>query len=302
MERGGVSARTRAVQVGLAAVLGLAAGLLLVARDGPESNVRPAEAVSVVGSVTPSLHVFGDPVEARVEVVVDSATVDPASVRVDPEFAPYELAGRARVERIQVGDVGVVRFTYRLLCHKEGCDASGARGVVALPSARVLYHFREGTGNAVAPLDWPSFEVISRATDVDVDRIRWEAAEVTLPPVSHRFDATALAVVLLVLAALAVGLAAWLVRRAWRTPASAIAVSGGMTARPPRLERAFVQARSAATNGDSGRRRRALERVALELTALGQYELADEARSLAWSPREATDDDVDTLAARAEVT
>ncbi len=233
---------------------------------------------------------------------MDAAAVDPASVKIDPEFTPYELAGPTRIERTRVGDVGVARFTYPLLCHKEACDPSGERGVVAFPTGRVLYHFREGTGNAVATLEWPTFEVVSRVSDLDVDRIRWQAAEVTLAPVSRRFGATTLIVVLLLLAALAGGVALRLFQHVWRSPAAAVIGGGALTTRPARLELAFVEARSASTNGDASRTRRALERVALELTAAGRGELAEEARALAWSPREATDADVDTLAARAEVT
>jgi hypothetical protein len=60
-------------------------------------------------------------------------------------------------------------------------------------------------------------------------------------------------------------------------------------------------ARAAAANGDLPRRRRALESVARELGRIDLVELAADARTLAWSPREATRDDVEELARRAEL-
>jgi hypothetical protein len=49
------------------------------------------------------------------------------------------------------------------------------------------------------------------------------------------------------------------------------------------------------------KRRRALESVARELRSAGFDDLAVEARTLAWSPEEATSTDVEQLARRAEL-
>ena len=68
-----------------------------------------------------------------------------------------------------------------------------------------------------------------------------------------------------------------------------------MDARPP-LVRALDAARLASLNGAVPERRRALERVARELTALGETELAARARTLAWSPDGASRQAVEDLA------
>ena len=70
--------------------------------------------------------------------------------------------------------------------------------------------------------------------------------------------------------------------------------------RPP-LARALDLARADLGNGAAAPdRRRALERVARELSTLGRDDLADEARSLAWSPRACTPEEIETFARRAE--
>ena len=276
------------VTLALAVLAGIVAGLLWLARDTAGTSARSTDAISVTGTVTPEVHVFGDRVEAEIVVVIDPAVVDAASVRVDQEFAPYEVAGRATVARSVSGGVGVVRFTYPLRCLREGCDALSSRGVVELPTGRVLYRFAAARGTAVSPLDWPPFEVVSRVSSEDVERIRWRAAEATLPPVTPRVDPAVLVGLVLLLAALLAGSALWLVQRVWLLPRTSAQDDGPVGDPRTRLEQALLQLREASRNGDSPLRRRALERVALELAAVGRPDLADAARGLAWSPGEAT--------------
>ena len=40
-------------------------------------------------TLSPQQHMFGDPVRARIEVVLDAERVDPDSVKVRANFAPY---------------------------------------------------------------------------------------------------------------------------------------------------------------------------------------------------------------------
>jgi hypothetical protein len=67
------------------------------------------------------------------------------------------------------------------------------------------------------------------------------------------------------------------------------------SARLTPLERALQLARDASRNG-SGDPRRALERVARELAADGKPALAGRARTLAWSPHQASTEQIDELA------
>lgn len=287
------------VLVVVVVLVGALAGLLWLAHDETSGSARPSDIVRIDASVSPDAHLFGEPVAATVDVVVDGSVVDVDSVRVEPDFTPYEAVGPARVERSSAGDVGVVRLTYTLRCLKEGCDASGARGLVELPTGRVVYRFLGGSGASFAALDWPAFEVAARVSDADVELIRWRAAEAALPAVDTRFDPTVLAAVLVAAAVLLSALAVWLARRLWLEPRAGLDADGvGVVTAAP-LERALALVRDASRNGDLARRRRALERVAVELGAVGRVELAEEARALAWSPREATEAEVEALAVRA---
>jgi hypothetical protein len=289
--------------IGLVVVVGLGviAGLLWLAHDGQQA-AAPEDALQIDARVDPAVHVFGDPVTATVEVVVDTTTVDLESVRIEPDFSPYELSGPRTVERTTSGGAGVVRFTYPLRCVREGCDASGARGLVEMPVGRVLYRFAGSPGIARAPLDWPAFEVTSRVSDEDVELIRWRAAEATLPAVDRRFDASSLAVALLVVSLALAGVAVWLAWRIWHVPSAETDAAGEADAPAPPLERALALVLDASREGDRVRTRRGLERVALELGDAGRPELADHARSLAWSPREATAGQVQELCDRIRAT
>lgn len=289
----------RLLQLGLAALVGLVVGLVWLAGSS-EETLRPGEAIEIRADITPDAHVFGEPVVATVEALVDTTVIDLSSVRVNTDFAPYEQVGDRTVERQRSGGIGVVTFRYPLQCLEEGCDTTGARGLAEFETGRVVYRFHDGLNDAFGALDWPPFEVASRVSDDDVEDIRWRAAETSLPEPSYRGDPRWLAGVLLALAAAFVAGAVLLVRRRWWRPADA-----GLALEPAgpaetRLARALTLARDASLNGDIPRRRRALERVARELGAVNRPDLELEARALAWSQEGSTQTDVESLARRVE--
>lgn len=286
--------------VAAAVVVGFALGQALLSGGDEEVTTRPPDVVSVTAALSPTVHAFGDPVDATVDVVVDADQVDLGSVQLQPTFDPYERVGPPVVERTRSGPVGRVTYRYRLVCLREGCDAAEARGVSDLPLARVRYRFADRAGNAFEAFDWPLLEVASRVADEDVEQIRWRAEERELPAVSYRFGATGAAVLLVGLAvalALASVLLAW---RLWRPQRAAVADEERGAPRSA-LERALDAALEAADGDGAPERRRALERAARELAAHGRAELADDARALAWAPRGASADDIAGLAARAGV-
>lgn len=289
-----------AFQLGIAALAGLVIGLVWLARSDDEGLSRPSQSIEVRTDITPDAHVFGQQVVATVEALVDTTEIDPGSVRVLTDFAPYEPAGERTIERRSSAGVSLVTFRFPLHCLQEGCDTSTARGVAEFETGRIVYRFRVGSGDAFGALDWPAFEVASRVSADDVDRIRWRAAETTLPDPSHRVDPAWLATLLLAVAALLAASAVVLARRMlWRDTADASSTEQ-LVPSATRLERALALARDASLNGDVPRRRQALERVARELGAVGRPGLAAEAHALAWSPAASTEDDVESLARRAE--
>jgi hypothetical protein len=290
----------RVFQLGVAVLAGLVVGLVWLAGSGDDRVTRPSQSIEVRTDMTPDAHVFGQQVVATVEALVDTSEIDPASVRVETDFAPYELAGPRTIERRVSPGVALVTFRFPLRCLQEGCDTSTARGVAEFETGRIVYRFRAGAGDAFGALDWPAFEVASRVSADDVDRIRWRAAETTLPDVSYRVDPTWLAALLLAGAAVLAAGAAVLARRVWWGGPDETASTEQPVQSATRLERALALARDASLNGDVPRRRQALERVARELGAVDYPELAAEARALAWSPAGSTEDEVEGLARRAE--
>jgi len=285
-------------QVLLAILVGLAIRELWLAREDSGGTPRAApETLAVQTSIAPDVHTFGDPVVATVDVVADAGFIKPDTIRVEADFAPYELAGAATVDRKIVDGVAHVVFHYPLRCLKEGCDAAAARGLAQLEQGFVHYRFVEGSGPGRHILDWPSFEVASRVSAGDLEALRWRASETALPSVSTRVGPVGLALVLLALAAVLAGAAFWLARRLWRTEPEQ-AVEDELVERSP-LERALDLVLAESQNGASSPdRRRTLERLARELNAVGQRGLADDARALAWSPDSASGQDIAGFARR----
>jgi hypothetical protein len=289
-----------AVQIAVAVLVGLAIReLWLAARGEGDAAVVPRSAVAVTADVAPNVVAFGSPLVATADVVADARIVRPDSIRLQTNFDPYQLAGEPTVERHMTGNAAHLRFRFPLRCLREGCDPAAARGVAQFQPGLVRYRFRDSLGGGRDIVDWPAVVVASRVAAADVEAIRWRASDTDLPAVTTRFGPKTLAVVLLLGAlALAAG-AVWLGRRLWHVPAAPES-DEARPARPP-LERALELARAGSANGAAAAdRRKALERVARELEALGLGSLADDARALAWSPRPSGTDEVERLALRAE--
>ena len=289
-----------------AVVVGLAVGVL-ARGDGEEplgagAPLTTQEPVAVTSQVEPDGVFFGQPVVARVDVQVDARQVDPGRVRVDAVFDPYTAAGPRTVERVDSGGTTRLTFRYPLRCLGEGCDPASDRGLVEFEPGRVSYLYRDASREdrrLGEEIDWAPFVVTGRVGQDAVRDIRWRAEQSSLAAVTYRVEPRTTAIVLLALAVALAALAAalaWLVwgrGRGSETDAEA-------SAQAP-LALVLAAARAAARNGDVPKRRRALESVARELRSAGFGDLAVEARTLAWSPQEATSADVEELASRAEL-
>ena len=73
--------------------------------------------------MTPSTHLFGDAIVARVDVVFDPAEFDPDRLRVRLRFEPYEAVGGIRETRRRSGRLVHVRYEAALRCLHVGCLA-----------------------------------------------------------------------------------------------------------------------------------------------------------------------------------
>lgn len=288
-----------------AIVVGLAVAVLV--RGDGEAPVGDAtvpltqDPLRVASQVQPNGAFFAQPVEARVDVQLDTTQVDPARVRVQVEFDPYVADGAPSVERVESGRTLRLTYRYPLRCLAQGCDPAEERGLVDFPTGRVIYAYQGDVRRRplAEEIDWEPFIVTGRVSGTAVRDIEWRASESSLEAVTFRSAPRATAFVLLALAALLAAGAAAIAWKLWGGRRSAEA-DGDDASRTP-LAVVLEAARVAAANGDLPRRRRALESVARELGRIELVELAADARTLAWSPREATRDDVEELARRAEV-
>lgn len=264
---------TGAVVAGLAVVFAV-----VLLRRSSEPSVRLAgPPVSVVRTVSPQDPQFGDTVTATVDVAVDGRRVDPDSVRVQSDFAPYEVVSSGRRVR-RTGDVSTIRFVYRLQCLELACTPRGDRTTVRFAALRMVYD-TQGRSGALRS-GWPALRVHSRVTAADLRRPFFRAGPPQVSATDYRLPPRptgwALLALALLLAAGGVGVVAWSELHGRRRPRS----SSTQT-----LETILRELAAASSNGDSGRRRRTLERLAQELAPLDEP-LSEESRVLAWAPQD----------------
>jgi hypothetical protein len=276
-------------------VLGLLAAFLW--RSASDESRAPEELptqIAVQTRVDPRVHGIGDPIMAELVVLVDTKVVDPDTVRPLIDYEPYDRIGD--VERTVTKSGSVTKFSYRipLMCLAEACAPSESDPITELPTGTVFYRFRQAPRPVSREIEWPQMSLVERASDEEVQGGQWRVDQPAISAVSYRVSPGWLALLLFVasLAFLLVAAAiVWQFVESRREPEPEPVVD----TRPP-LERALDAARDASLNGDVPERRRALERVARELTALEEEELAARARTLAWSPEGASRQAVEDLA------
>ena len=290
--------RPRLLFVLVLSAVGVVTTLAIVAIAGLGDEVNTAgqavpgrAPVTVKADVTPRTHLFGDTLVARLDVVVDRDAVSPGLPRVVRSFAPY-VVERVTTVRRDAGRFSQLRYTFRLRCLREACLSTSGRAKVRFDPVRVLYRSPAGEARVVRT-SWPPVELYSRLASVPKEEEQsssrfntpvmapWRADLTALPAVSHRWSPTLIIAVLLLAAGLLVLPACVLVYLAlpWRASPS---WESWLALLPP-IERALAVLERARTQGDGPARRRALERLGMELRAQGAEELAREALELAWT-------------------
>jgi hypothetical protein len=238
-------------------------------------SVRLVRAASVERSLSPEDPQFGDTVTATIDVFVDSRRVDLRSVAVKTGFAPYRVVSSKRTTHRQ-GDVGIVHIEDRLRCLEVACVPPGDRRTFRFAPVQVDY--RNGSRSVTLRAPGPELRVHARVTAADTARPVFRVGPPQATRTGYRFPPEPTGYVLLALAALlTVGGAALLVR------AGLLGLRLRGRAREAPLERILRELAAASTNGDSGRRRRALEELARELEPVDEP-LSAESRVLAWAP------------------
>jgi hypothetical protein len=291
--------------------LGLLAALALLAPAcGGDDEETPAvpqgRFVATSRLLTPSTHLFGDTVSARVDVVVDRDHLDPGRVRLKAEFPPYERVGGIAVERRDYDRYTRLRFDIKLRCLGLACLAGAvspgitpAGGAPEARRAEKIYRFRPAHVYYDAPgaqkprhlkrVWWPRLEALTRISPSEPGLTfalssPFRTTISSLPGLTYRISPTLLGTALLLAAALLLILPArfgWSWLRSRRRPPP---VEEALELTP--LERALVLVEQTRESVDGEDRRKALEVLAVELDTSERADQAGEARALAWSPSE----------------
>ncbi|HET7572095.1 MAG TPA: hypothetical protein VFJ77_05425 [Gaiellaceae bacterium] len=289
----------------------LAAALAALAAAGPAAALLPQiPSGSAVGegvplkayaSVTPTVHLFGDLVTARVAIVADTKWVDPLRVRVRTDFSPYTEARPPRVRRLRSGRFQQITWTWTLHCLTARCvpivPPSDKFHVFTFHSAHIDYLRPDGARAYGIDARFPPVEVLSQVspglayTLLKTNQLNWQLAFSPVPRPSYRLAPRTLFAVALGLAGLfALGGLAALGRWAlgFRSPKTALA------GQRPALERALALFLWAHERGDDTLQRKALERIAGELEP-GGHDRSQAARAIAWAPEAPEDEDVQAI-------
>jgi hypothetical protein len=258
-----------------------------------------AEPITVNGTIGPQQHLFGDPVRARVDVILDSKRIDPDSVKVLVNFAPYRPLVPPRRSKSSVGRITQLRFDYLLDCLGFRCLPNGQRKF-DLHDATVAYRSNGAAGVQTEPVDWPLLQSAGR---INPNRM-WEAQlrgeYLDLGPVGYRVSPTTVEVAALVLAVLFGAAALILILRL--LPLGRLAERLGLKTVDRRTSLALALARVRETADDErpDEGRRALERLARELRRVENPELAWAASQLAWSRQFPADGRLTALSSKVE--
>jgi hypothetical protein len=264
------------------ATAGRPRGLPLPATTYPDAALRVPGGIGLAVLVDPASPHFGDRVTATVEILVDPRQVDPDSVRVVTDFAPYRAAAPPHRSRREARGLVTIRHRFRLLCLRAPCrpPVGGVRTFRFTP-ARVTFRRVNGTSGAFTRRSYP-LTVASRLSEDLALRGDWQARVFPLPAVGYRFDPGGLSAALFAAAALLAVAGAALVGRAYGPLVRAELRRRGLARLRP-VEREVALLRDATARRDADGQRRALDGLALALGENGGDDLARGARRLAWS-------------------
>jgi hypothetical protein len=271
-----------ALAAALAAAVAAAAVAFVATRDDSAST-GPEFPIRVQSRLIPRILLFGDTLTARIDVTLDRRQIDPSSVRVQADFAPWELVGSPQVERRDGGRTTLVRTTWVLRCLIGPCVPPRELAPLEFDPAQVTY----GRGEAIQ-LRWPVLYVHSRLPAADLNQagggVRpWRVDLASLPEASYRVAPGILVALLLAAAGLLVLAGAFFAYRALPERREAPPPPPEPPLPPPSvLEQALALLEDPAPDDGVADRRRALELIADELEAR-DARLARRARALAWS-------------------
>jgi hypothetical protein len=292
-------------------VLALLAGLALLAAGCGGTETRPlpkGRALSASWSLSPAAALFGEPVQARVDMLLDREQLDPGGISFQPDFTPFEVVGEPSVSREDLGGFTRLRYEWTLRCITLGCiklvnggpqeippggipppstgqGGFGERKTVRIKAVPIQYEDDSGKTRVLRRVIWPDVQSISRLNLADTSvtgfGFPFRASATPLPEATFRISPWLLGPLLVAVAGALLAFAAIVLWRVLRRKPAPVVEDAGPELTP--LERALQLVEWSCEQPNGTERRKALEVLAGELGADGRPDLVDEARGLAWS-------------------
>jgi hypothetical protein len=281
----------------LALLVAAAALLAGCSGDGDQAAPPPGKDFAASRSLTPTAHLFGEFVHARVDVIVDREKLDPDRVRTTLDFLPYRIQTGVARSREDFSHFTRLRWEATLRCITIACvpsrlqsvlggqEGRGERRTYRFKPAQVLYDDpKSGKVRPLRRVFWPPLDAISRLSPDEQEIPSYASLgpggefSATLAPVAeptYRVPAWLLGGALLTAALALLALPATLVVREVRRRRPERPAEGQLSA----LERALLRVEHTRDHGDAEEQREALEALAYELDGDGR---AARVRALAW--------------------
>jgi hypothetical protein len=275
--------------------------------DEEKPIIAAGKTAVVRGELVPSVHLFGEPVVAQIDVILNREKVDPDDVQLKTDFEPYEPVSETREERRDIGDFTVIRYTTELNCLNHFCippTAAGEVTVSQIPGAppflpgqqraemmkfefspALLVADAEPKDRTLGRVIWAPLRSLSRINWYDSSVVGqgfpFETSVTPLPEPEYRISPTLLGLGLLALAVALLAFPVLLVRNR-RSRYGVPKAVPGPTLSP--LERALRLVEWASRRPSVDERREALEALAYELGPEEDGNAAKRARAQGWSP------------------
>ena len=132
------------------------------------SSVGEGLPFKAYATISPTVHLFGDSITAKIAIVADTKLVDPARLEVSTDFAPYVLTNSPTILRLRMGRFAQVTWTWTLHCLTLPCvprvPPSDKFHVFRFHPARITYLQINRKPAYAISASWPPVEVLSQVS------------------------------------------------------------------------------------------------------------------------------------------
>jgi hypothetical protein len=157
------------------ALLAAGAALILVAPAAARlpvfengSSVGEGLPFKAYATISPTVHLFGDSITAKIAIVADTKLVDPTRLQVSTNFAPYVQTKSPTILRLRIGRFAQVTWTWTLDCLTSRCvprlPPSDKFHVFRFHPAQITYLQRNRKPAYAIRASFPPVEVLSQVS------------------------------------------------------------------------------------------------------------------------------------------